>query len=57
VKLKELKIDIFGTELKIKIAASEKVAQENPESPTYQSLSDYLTPELKPHKIKTLDEL
>jgi hypothetical protein len=57
MKLKEVKLDLFGLELKIQLAASQKAQEKNPGKMVVQSVGEYLTPVKKEKKIRHINEL
>jgi len=56
MKLKELKLNILGTEIKIQIGAVEKAQEKNPGALVIQKISEYLTPVQKPKKVRHIDD-
>ena len=57
MKIKDLKINLFGLELKISMAAATKASEKNPGQLVVQKISDFLTPEIKPEKIKSIRDI
>jgi len=52
-----MKLDLFGLELKIQLAASQKAMEKNPGKLVVQSVAEYLTPVKTEKKIGHIDEL
>jgi len=57
VKLRELKLNLLGTQLKIQIGSSEKVQQEHPGKVIFPKISEFLTPVIKRKKIGHLNDI
>ena len=63
MKLKTLKIDIFGLELKIQLNSSQAVQQEHPDKlvvpgdTNIPTIDEYLTPTAKQVKIKHINNV
>jgi len=57
MKIREINLNIFGTELKIKLSAIKKITDKHPGKLVVDSFRSFFNPEIQPKKIKHINEL